>query len=81
MGSKSRLVQKLRQTPHFPAMERYLDGLGLRWSINPPTGSGHPYLLIQMPDGREIKHSVACTPRSSTNPDATLSRLKRAMAR
>lgn len=75
--SKSRMEAKVRKNPDFIACTDYLDQLGLKWEVLPPTGTGHPKLSILLPNGETYKHPIPCTPRQSVNPGVALSKLKR----
>ena len=77
MGSKSRITNKLRQNDEYKAICRYLDGQGLTHTAHPPTGSAHPYIIIDLPDGTAFRHSVACTPRGGGNTSGALAYLRR----
>lgn len=77
MGSKNRIAQKLRQNDEHRAITRFLDGADLRYTIHPPPGCQHPYLMIALPDGATIKHTVACTPKGGGAPKKALALLRR----
>lgn len=81
MGSKSRIAQKLRQNDEYPAICRFLKQVGLSFTTHSPTGSAHPYMIIKLPDGAELKHSLACTPSGGGFPKRAISHLKRELAR
>lgn len=71
------MEQKVRKNPDFIACTEYLNSLGLKWEVLPPTGSGHPKLAILMPSGEIYRHPIPCTPRQSTDPGVALSKMKR----
>ena len=74
--SRMRITAKLRKNQCFIEATRMLDELGLHYDVHPPTGKGHPFLLIKHPDPDHdpIKHLVACTPKSyATGPRAVAS--------
>ena len=77
MGSKSRIGNKLRQNDEFQAIKKFLKAVGFRFTAHPPTGSAHPYILIDLPNGQTLKHSVACTPKGGGNPSGALAYLRR----
>lgn len=77
--SKSRLHAKLRQNQEYPAITGFLNKIGFAYALNKPTGHGHPFLSIRLPDGRNLDHSVNCTPWGNGNPRAAISRLRRAL--
>ena len=77
MGSKSRITNKLRQNDEYPVLCRFLKQAGLRFTTHSPTGSAHPFLLITLPNGNELRHSIACTPSGGGYPKKALSHLKR----
>lgn len=77
--SRFRLVARLRTNADFKALSAFLDGLGLAWSIERPTGKGHPALLIELPNGELLRHTVTCTPRGGGNPLGAIAYLRRAM--
>lgn len=80
MGSKSRIRQKLRQSAHFTAIEAELDRLGLVYTVNAATGSGHPFLLIEIPGRADpLKHNVACTPHQKVPMQANVAHLRRTL--
>lgn len=75
--SRMRIEAKLRQNDEYKATARFLDKVGLRFTVHPATGKQHPFILIQMPDGTEFRHSVACTPKGGGNPAGALAYLRR----
>lgn len=78
MGSKSRIRQKLRQSAHFIAIEAELDRVGLAFTVNAATGSGHPFLLIEIPGRAEpLRHNIACTPHQKVPAAANVAHLRR----
>ena len=77
MGSKQRIGNKLRQNDEYTAICRYLEGKSLTHTAHPPTGHGHPYLLIDLPNGETLRHSVACTPRGGGHPPKALAYLRK----
>jgi len=77
MGSKIRITAKLRQNDEYRAICRYLEGQGLTHTAHPATGSAHPYIIIDLPDGQTLRHSVACTPKGGGNPSGALAYLRR----
>lgn len=80
MGSKSRIRQKLRQSAHFVAIEAELERLGLGFTVNAATGSGHPFLLIEIPGRADpVKHSIACTPHQKVPMQANVAHLRRTL--
>ena len=80
MGSKSRIRQKLRQSAHFTAIEAELGRLGLAFTVESATGSGHPFVLISIPgDAEPLKHSIACTPHQKVPQAAHVSHLRRTL--
>lgn len=70
--SRMRIITKLRKNTCFQLCTKLLDDLGLEWQVHPPTGKGHPFILIENPNGGDpIKHLVALTPKSyATGPRA-----------
>lgn len=80
MGSKSRIIIKLRQSGRFKAVEAELDRLGLTFSANAPTGSGHPFLLITIPGRVEaLKYHVPCTPHERVPLQSGIADLRRTL--
>ncbi|WP_126975587.1 hypothetical protein [Frigidibacter oleivorans] len=79
MGSKSRIEQKLRQSDSYRAIAAFLDALGWRFETHGPSGHGHPYLMIRLPCGGMLRHTIACTPRAGGNPKGALSHLRRVL--
>lgn len=78
--SKSRLHVKLHQSDEYPALRRYLDKVGFHHTLHTPTGKGHPFIMISLPHGGQVKHHINCTPHCS-NPKGALARLRRALRR
>jgi hypothetical protein len=79
MGSKKRITNKLRQNDEYPALCRFLDQVGLRYRTECATGSGHPFMLIDLPSGTVLKHTISCTPSGGGLPKLALGHLKRAL--
>lgn len=77
--SRMRIEAKVRKNPDFVAMTTYLDSLGLEWSVQNPTGKGHPKLVILLPSGSTYAHTMACTPRLNSPPAGKVAQLKRAL--
>ena len=78
--SKSRMEAKVRKNPDFEACTKFLDGLGLKWEVLPPSGSGHPRLSILLPSGNTYLHPIPCTPRTKMHPGKAVSKLKHRLA-
>lgn len=81
MGSKKRIGQKLKQNAEYPAILKFLKQCGLKSRTMTATGKAHPFLLIELPDGTELQHSVACTPRGGGCPARGVSHLRRTLAK
>jgi hypothetical protein len=81
MGSKSRLVQRLRQNHAFKAETQYLEGKGLSFTVNHATGKGHPFILITMPCGKVVKFHVASSPKQRVPAQRSVSSLRRALSK
>jgi hypothetical protein len=79
--SRSRMVNKLRTNDDFKAITAELDARSLPYEVSKPTGSGHPSILITMPNGDVLRHHVTCTPRGGGNPRGALAFLRRALAK
>lgn len=77
--SRMRIIAKVRTNPDFKAIARFLDEHGLSFVACPPLGKGHPYLLIAMPDGREVAHTITCTPCGRANATARVATLRRVL--
>lgn len=78
--SRSRLHNKLRTNEEYAAITKFLGAVGLRFVLHSPTGSGHPFLDIDLPHGGEpLRHHINSTPRGNGNPRAALSKLKKAL--
>ena len=77
--SRQRITTKLRKNHCFIEAARLLDENGLRYEVHPPTGKGHPFLLIENPDPSQepIKMHIACTPRSRSPGRFTITTLRR----
>lgn len=80
--SRQRIEAKVRKNWCFQEATRLLDRHGLAWKLYPPTGKGHPYLLIDNPNGGEpIRMHMATTPKSRGTGRATLSGLRHKLIR
>lgn len=77
MGSKCRIVQKLRQNAEYPVICGFLDKVGMAFTTHAPLGKSHPFITIRLPDGREVIHHINCTPKGGGNPSQALSKLRR----
>jgi hypothetical protein len=77
VGSKSRITNKLRQNDEYRAIIGLLDRMGMTYAVFPATGSAHPFMLIDLPDGTQLRHSLACTPRGGGNKQGALAYLRR----
>lgn len=78
--SRTRLHAKLRQNDEYPAIKKFLGQIGFTHTLHTATGSGHPFILINLPHGGEpLRHLINCTPRGGGNPKAEISRLRRAL--
>lgn len=75
--SKPRLQIKLQQNAEYPAITGFLEKIGFSYVLHGPTGKGHPFLKIRLPDGRFMDHFINSTPRANGNPKAALSKLRR----
>ena len=76
--SRQRITAKLRQNHCYRECVRLLEHLGLRYTVHPPTGKGHPYILIKNPNGSEpIKMHFASTPKTFGTGNRTISDLRR----
>lgn len=77
--SRQRIIAKLRKNHCFNEATALLDGLGLHYEVHPPTGKGHPFILIDHPDPAQdqIKMHVACTPRGKSPSRYTITELRR----
>lgn len=78
--SRMRILAKVRNNPDYIALARFLDSIGFRYVVHPPTGKGHPFLRISLPHGVDLDHYITCTPKGHINSDARVARLKRALA-
>lgn len=78
--SRMRIIAKIRKNPDYKAIARYLEQIGLTWEVCPPTGHGHPFIRILMPDRTHLDFTIACTPSGGCNADARVAYLKRCMA-
>lgn len=77
--SKPRLHVKLKKNDEYPAITGFLDKVGFAFVLHGPTGKGHPFLRIRLPDGRELDHYVNSTPNANGNPRAAIGKLRRAL--
>ena len=76
--SRMRIITKLRKNTCFQLCTKLLDDLGLTWEVHPPTGKGHPFILIEHPNGGEqIKFLVAATPKSYATGPRSVGNLRR----
>lgn len=80
MGSKCRMIQRVRTNADYQAITRHLDTLGLRHRVVPPEGKGHPALMIRLPSGDEARYTIACSPRGGLNSRARVADLRRFLA-
>lgn len=67
--SRMRIMAKVRRNHCYQQQVQLLDELGLPYELHPPTGKGHPFLLIQAPTGGTIRHSIATTPKRRNTGD------------
>ena len=74
------MVQKVRTNAEYQAITRHLDEVGLSYSVEPPTGKGHPALAITLTDGRVVHYTIACTPRGRLNAKSRVAQIKRFLA-
>lgn len=81
MGSKKRIGQKLKQNAEYPAIIKFLGQCGLKSRTMTATGKAHPFLLIELPNGETLQHSLACTPRGGGCPARAASHLRRSLAK
>ncbi len=63
MGSKSRLVQRLRQNDDFKAIVQVVEDFGLRWRVETKGRAKHPKLILINDAGEEHSISIPCSPR------------------
>jgi|GEM_PF-2959919 len=77
--SKPRLHIKLSKNAEYPAITGYLEKVGFCFELHNPTGKGHPFIRIKLPDGRDLDHFINSTPKASGNPRAALGKLRRAL--
>lgn len=77
MSSESRIIQKVRKNHCYQQQVQILHDLGLSFELHPPTGKGHPFLLIQNPNGGTIRHSVATTPKRRSTGNGAVNLLRR----
>lgn len=77
--SRMRIEAKVRKNADFQAIKRYLNDIGLRFETHRPTGKGHPFIRIDLPGGGTLDQFITCTPRGRSNPDAYVSKLRRAL--
>ncbi|MGP9804048.1 hypothetical protein [Paracoccus sp. NSM] len=75
--SRQRIGAKIRKNPDYIALARYLDAHDLKHEIVPPTGKGHPALRITLPDGSDMIHHIACTPRGRCHVAPRVAQLRR----
>lgn len=73
--SRMKLMKKLRAEPWFPQITAELKRLGVEYEFRPPTGKGHPKLVI-MKNGREAKLAVPNTGGGGTNYAYLISELR-----
>ena len=76
--SRMRIITKLRKNQCFQLCAKLLDDLGLAYEVHPPTGKGHPFILIEHPhSGEQIKFLVAATPKSYATGPRSVASLRR----
>jgi len=76
MGSKCRIVTKLRQNDEYKAITRFLDDHSLKFTTHPPTGTGHPFIVVNLPNGDQMRQSIACTPKGGGYPKRAIGHLR-----
>jgi hypothetical protein len=77
--SKPRLHVKLKQNSEYPAITGFLSKVGFRFELHAPTGKGHPFLRIRLPDGHDLDHYINSTPKGNGNPRNALCKLRLAL--
>ena len=80
MGSKCRMIQRVRTNPDYKALTGYLDQLRLPHRVEAPSGKGHPALVVSLPTGGEVRYTIGCTPSGRLNAPARVSDLRRKLA-
>ena len=78
--SRMRIEAKIRKNADFIALTRFLETIGFEYEVFPPTGKGHPFLRIDLPNHRQIDFHIACTPAGHCNAGARVTRLRRRLA-
>ena len=74
--SRNRIIAKLRKNHCFQKTTALLEEMSLRYEVCPPTGKGHPFILIENPNGGDpIRHHMACTPKTYKSGDRAVSEL------
>lgn len=68
------LYQKVRKNLDYLTATSYLNQIGAKWSLVPPTGKGHPILLVEH-GGKSIRFPISVTP-GRTNPNAVIASIK-----
>lgn len=77
--SRQRIIQKVRKNADYQALARFLEEQGLQWEVLPPTGKGHPFMRISLPDGGTIDYQISCTPMGGCNVKSRVASLRRAL--
>ena len=76
--SRMRITAKLRRNECFKRCTQFLDDHRLAYEVCRPTGKGHPFLLVQHPQGGDpIKHLLALTPKSYATGPRSVATLRR----
>lgn len=74
--SRVRIKEKVRGNADFAVASEELTRLGLPWSINIPTGKGHPMLHVTI-NGSVYRRPVGCTPSTRTPNGVYVASLRR----
>ena len=78
--SRQRIIQKVRKNPDYQALARFLEEKALQWEVLPPTGKGHPFMRISLPNGETIDYQISCTPMGGCNVKSRVASLRRVLA-
>ena len=77
MSSRCRLINKVRKNADYVAVLSWASRNGLSVILEPPTGKGHPKIVIT--DGTTmLRRPIACTPRSYINTTNVIANIERA---
>ncbi len=79
--SRNRMAERVRKNDDFVEIKRYLTDRNLPFEVLPPTGKGHPILLVFLPWGETVRTTITCTPRGSGNKGLARSQIRATLSK